>query len=331
MNKRLCTNNKELQPLENFPHIEECTVHDRIEQVGIGRLVPSYPSYLDQYLSAAGEMHLHVGWLDKRPIGMGNSIGREIGREIIRDYCIVLEKLCSSGQDLMELNRLEATHGKVEGKVLPTATNSNKLTVLISVFEATDDSQDVEMRIAPMIVRLHIYDECPSLWMQPFDSGLKVLPQIGVIDHELSIAVSSEDIFKQDWEARTFSALFGDTGDNNIIKCTSQVMYEITEHDGNHGVRLLGDLEASPDFFLAIRQPDTSKTVRVAACVPHGFLIDVYHMLLSTLELEPPVIVHDVLYYPYGEEVGKETKDSKGARDTRASRSYLPKFFYCSS
>ena len=57
-------------------------------------------------------------------------------------------------------------------------------------------------------------------------------------------------------------------------------------------------MEATPDFFLVIRQLDAGKTVRIAACVPHGFLIDVYPVLLSPLKLEPPVI-HDILYYPY--------------------------------
>ena len=150
------------------------------------------------------------------------------------------------------------------------------------------------MREVPKTVRLQAYDECPSLRVQPFDCGLKVLPQIGIIDHEVSSFVLSEDVLKQDWEARTLSALFGDTGDNNKVKCTSQVMYEITEHDGDNGVRLLSDMEATPDLFLAIRQPDAGKLVRVAFCVPHGFLIDVYHVLLSPLELEPPVV--HVLY-----------------------------------
>ena len=329
MNKRLCTNNKELQFLENFSHIGERHVHEGIEQVVVGGLVPFEPSYLDQYLDGASEMHIHIGWLDKRPIGMRNFIGREVPR----DYCIVLKKLRSSGQNLMELNRLsEATHGKVQGKLSSPTTKGSKLTVLISIFEATDNPQDVLTRFVPMIVRLQSYDDCPSLRMQPFGCGLKVLPQLGIIDHELSTFVLSEDVLKQNWEARLSSALFWDTGDNNIIKRSSQVMYEITEHDGNHGVRLLGDMEATPDLFLAVRQPNAGKLVRVAFCVPHGFLIDVYHVLLSAPKLEPPVISHDMLYYPYGEENGREeTKDSKGARDTRASRSYLPKFFYCSS
>ncbi len=283
----LSATDKKVQFRENSPHIGKCHIHDGIEQEIVRGLIPSYPSYLDQYLGGAGEMHLHVGWLDKRPIGMENSVGREV----IWDYCIVLKKLLTSGQEPMPLKRFsEATHGKVNGKVLPATTDGNKLTVLISIFKATDDSQDVAMGIGSMMVRLKPYDECPSLRLQPFGGGLNAPPQLDILDHELSIFVLSEDVLKQDWETRLRSALFRDTGDNNIIKCTSQVVYEITEHDGNHGVRLLSNMESIPDFLLAIRQPNTCETVRIAACVPHGFLLDLYHVLLSTPKLEPPVV-----------------------------------------
>lgn len=325
MDKKLGTANKKLQSSENTFHFKHHTVHKSIEQEILGGLIPAEMSYLDQYLGGAGEMHLHIGWWDKRPIGIWNAVRREC----IGDYCIVLEKLCTCSQKPKQLEGLsEATHIKANGKILPAATNCNKLTMLISVFETADYSQGdatrVESNIANSeIVRLQLYDECPSLRMQPINGGFKGFPQLGIIDHKLSVFSLSEDVLKQDGETRMLAALFGDTGNNDIIKRTSQVMYEITEHGGDHRVRLLGDMEATPDFFLAIRQPDASKTVRIAACVPQGFLLDVYHVLLSTLDLEPPVI--HVLNSKYEEGKDEETKDSTGTRDTRANKGRVPR------
>lgn len=313
MNKRLGITNKRLQTLKNAPHVRECSGHDGIESEVIGRLIPSYPGYLDQYLSGAGEMHLHIGWLDRRAI---IKMMDSVKVDIIRDYCIILQKILTNSQQSSPWDGYrQIPNGKTQSEVLPTTTDGDKLTVLICVFEAADDSQDVEVSVVPKVVRLQAYNECLSVWMQAVDCSLKFRPQFGVIDHELTTFVSSEDILKQDWETRIRSALSGGTGDNDIIKCTSQVMYEITEHDGNHGVRLLGNTKASPDLILAIRQPNACETVRVAACVPHGFLIDVYHVLLSPLELEPPV-VHDMLYSNYGRQENEDTKNSKGFRNS---------------
>ena len=296
MNKRLLTKNKEFQLLENSLHLIEGTIHKGIEQEEQRRLIPLRSSYIDQYLSGSAEMHLHIGWFDKRPTGMANTV--EIGRKNKWDWCIILQKFIPSCQGLVISNRFsETTYGKAKDTVLSPTAEGDKLTVLISVFQAIDDSQsdDIGVNLLPKkteVVRLQAYDDCSSLRVQSLGSGLKVFPQLGILDHELTIFVLSKDVLKQDWETRLTSALFRDTGDNNIIKCTSQVMYEITEHNGNYGVRLLGDAEVTPDFILAIRQPDASKTVRIAACVPHGFFIDVYHVLLSPLKLEPPITIH---------------------------------------
>lgn len=316
MNKRLGIANKEFQSLENAVHVKEGGRYDVINQHVIGRLIPSYPGYLDQYLSGSAEMHLHIGWLDKRPIGMANSI--EIRMKNERDYCIIFEKLSTDAQPLVICNRFsETTYSKTKNTFLPATTNGNKLTVLVCVFEAVENSERIIWRKPKnhRLIRLQRYDECFSSRMKPFGGGLKVIPQLGIIDHELSVLTLGEDVLIQDWETRVLPMLFGNTGNNDVIKCTSQVMYEITEHNSNHGIRLLSDMEASPDFILAVRQPNTSKTVRIAACVPHGFLIDVYHVLLSPLELEPPV-VHDMLYSNYGRQENEDTKNPERFRDT---------------
>ncbi len=326
MDKKLITTDKELQFFKNSTDFKESNAHEVINQGIRRRLVPAYSGYLDQYLSGDAEMHLHIGWSDRRPIEKLNL--PNVGRGDKRDYCIVLEKLSTNIQGAMVFNRLtETTHSKAKSAILSRTTNRNKLTVLISVFETTNLSETYRIDIdkASKLIRLQLYDDCSSLRVQSLGSGLKVFPQLGILDHELTIFVLGEDVLKNDWKTRMFSALFWDTGDNNIIKCTSQVMYEITEHNGNHRIRLLSDMEASPDFILSIRHPDRDGCVRLAACVPHGFFLDVYHVLLCPLVFEPPIFIHDVLQYPYGEESGKDTKDSKGARDTRAHKRRIPR------
>jgi hypothetical protein len=319
MNKKLSFTNKGFQSIDNGCNFKDSIRHYGVEQEIVGRLIPSYPGYLDQYLYGAGEMHIHFRWLDERPIETRKSLRGKIPR----DWCVVLKKLTVNSQRLIESNRRLREVGvrKIKEEVSSPTTNRDKLTMFISVFEAADDSQNIEMRQYPCMIRLQFYDECPSLRMQSLNSTFSSFPQISVIDHEVSLLVLSEDILKKNGKARLSSALFGNTCNNNIIKCTSQVMYEITEHDGNHWIRLLGDIEASPDLFMSIQQPDTCETVRIAFCVPHGFLFDVYHVLLSTPNFEPPTLIHDMLYYPKGEDYGRtKTENTQGVRDTRAHK-----------
>lgn len=316
--KKSFTGNKKLQFFEDLPNLKEETIQKVSNDVMARRLIPSYPTYLDQYLSGCAQMHLHIGWLDNRTVRVTNPV--EVRREIKRDYCIVLEKLGRRiKRNMIVTNRLrEATQGKGKRTILPTAPNRDKLTVLVSIFESAEDAKTDNFcgysKVGELI-GLYAYDECPSLRVDVLNSGIKAIPPLGIIDHEITTFVFGKDVFKDNWEASVVSSLFGDASDNNIVKCTSQVMYEVSEHNGNHRVRLLSDLKSPYDFILAIRQPNTSETVRIATCVPFGFSLDVYHVLLSPFILEPP-IVHDVLQYPYGEKNGKDTKDSKGARDT---------------
>ena len=316
MNKQLLIDNEKLQFFKNSADFIDSNTHKVIEQGVRGWLVPVYRRYFEQYLSGDAEMHLHIGWLDKRTIGKSDLA--KVGREDKRNYCIILEKVRPSIQDTMVLDRfIKAANSETESAIFPATTDGDKLTVLISVFETANLSETYRVQEVSELIRLQLYDDCPSLRVQSLSGGLKVFPRVGLIDHELSVFIFGEDAVKEDWETCVSSALFGNTGNNDIIKCTSQVMYEITEHNGNHRVRLLSDMEASPDFILAIRQLDTRELVRIAACVPSGFFLDVYHVLLCPLELEPPISIHDMLQYPYGEEYGrKETKDSKGTRDT---------------
>ena len=125
--------------------------------------------------------------------------------------------------------------------------------MFISVFQATDDTQGIIINIRGELVRLYLYEECSSLWVQSLNCTLSSFSQIGIIDHELSIFILSEDVIKQNGETRIISAFLGDAGNDNIIKCSTKIVYEITEHDSNHWVRLLGDMKATLDLLMVIR------------------------------------------------------------------------------
>lgn len=290
------TGKKKLQLFKDFTDLKEEAIQETFNGVVARRLIPSYPTYLDQYLSGGAQMHLHIGWLDNRVIdGVTNPI--EIRGEIKRDYCVVLEKLGSRVQPAVIRNRLgKTTQGERKRTFLTTAPNRDKLTVLISVFQSAEDAQTENIRgysHVGELVGLYAYDECPSLRMDVLNSGIKTIPPLGIVDHKITTFVFGKDVFEDNWEASVVSSLFGDASDNDIVKCTSQIMYEVSEHDGNHRVRLLSDLKSPYDSILAIRQLNTSEAVRIATCVPFGFSLDAYHMLLSPFILEPP-IVHDI-------------------------------------
>ena len=80
-----------------------------------------------------------------------------------------------------------------------------------------------------------------------------------------------------------------------MIQCASEVVYEISEDDGNQRIRLLGDSEPVSDALrLSLWLPDLDDLVRVAVGVPLGLTADIYHVVLRPLELEPPGIWHDI-------------------------------------
>ncbi len=292
---------------ENAPDFKNSIPHEGVKQVHTRLLVPSEPGYLDEYLNGSGGVE---NW--------GN------GAEGVRDYCIVLKKTGSICQQSINLNgRRKTAYGCGDNKVLSSPNKKDKLTVLISVFESADDSECDIVGKLPELVRLQRYDECPSLRVQALNGGLTMFPSAGVFDHELSIFSLGEDVTGQDWETRIIPVLFGQAADKDIIQCTSQVMYEVSEHEGNHGIRLLSNAETTPDFILAVRGPDASETVRIAAGVPHGFLLDIYHVLLCAPEFEPPIILHDMLYSlkeASDAERQANTEDTERLRDTCSSK-----------
>lgn len=302
-------NNKIFHIQKDSLDFRESHIHKFINHNIIGGEMLSYPTYLDQYKSGSMEMHIHMGW---------DAINGVIG-ENNRNYCIILKTI----GEITNINAIQQANTTIQGNsidrefpsgITTTASDGTKLTVLVSIFETAHYSQDIHNRITK-IIKLRSYDDCPSLRVHTSKGFVKFIPK-GIIDHELTTLILEKDVFGANWETNVIPILFRNASDDDIIKCTSQVMYEITEYDGNHGIRLLSDLETIPDLIFAIRIDDTGEIVRIAACIHDGSEINVFHVLFSPPELEPPII-HRMLYYNNGEENGKEeTKDSEGTRNT---------------
>jgi len=281
------TFNKRLQSFQCATDTAQCQKHGSAESEVGGWLIPSNPSYFDKYCSSpTGELHVHFRWVDNRPIGSQL-------RNFEADYCVILGKVTAS--EANDCARDSLTFNKeVDTKMFDSSTNCNKPTMLIGVFEATDNANGVSMYVSPKVIRLRLYDDCDRTLWQPLDGGGKSISCLGVIDYEAFIRISLPNVSKLDWETSAFFSLFGNASNNDMVKCTSQVVYEVTEHDGNHRVRMFSDLHTVPDLTLAIWEPHTSEFVRLSASVVSGCSIDFYHVLLGTLDLEPPGINHRV-------------------------------------
>src|SRR3972149_3122007 len=222
---------EKLQPLENERDLLNSGGHKLIQSHGPRWLIPSYPSYLDQYLSGAAEMHIHFR-RSASPI-------RETGGEGISDFCIVLRKLpighgCKLGQNL-------TSDGDSRCDVGHSGTRDCESTMFVSVVETADESERMAMPLITSMKGLYVCDDCSSFRMQTMNSGLEISSSVGIIDHELTVLVFGEDVGEEDWEARTLATLRGDTGHNDIIECTTEVVYKVPQHDSNHGVRLFGN------------------------------------------------------------------------------------------
>ncbi len=132
--------------------------------------------------------------------------------------------------------------------------------MFICILEAANDSYDMVIHHVPALeksfglVRLETYNDCSCLCGQSFDTGLETIPLPGILNHELTIFVSDENILMNNGEACHASAVFGNTSYNNIIKCASQVMYEITKHDSDRRIGLLDNVESIPDLVFGIGQ-----------------------------------------------------------------------------
>ena len=265
--------------------ISHCSQYsERQGEIGQG-LVPSQPSHLDMYDSGAAVLHIHFAWF-------GAAIPPR-GGQLPADYRVVLRKLIV-GEGMMRQFPGVASDRDIGNEIPHTATHGDKSTVLIRVIESADDAEYPAVGFRSSVIRLRLYNDCPSAWVQPTDGALEVFPHLGIVYHELAISVFRENVMEEDREAGAV-ALFSRYGcDDNVIECASEVVYEIPEDQSDPRVRLLRDSGSVANVIMAIRPPDADKLVRVAFGIPPGLGMDIYHVLLSPLDLEPPRVSHRV-------------------------------------
>ena len=303
---------KALHDLEGTSDFLEGAHHGRREGEIKGALLPIYPDYLDMYNCGAAVLHGHFRWFweSRLPPLVG---------ECPADYCVILRKFIGA-ETMLQSPRL-TSDGSVSEQVFDTATSGRQCTVLIQVVEPADNAEHRAIGLVSQVVGLRFYNECPQTRI---NASFEVLPGLIVVDHELTVSTLRKGVNKGDREAGRITLIAaGDQSDHDMIQCASQVVYEVSEHKGKDRIRLLGDAHPVPDIILVIRLADAGKLVRVQAGVPVGLSFDVYHVLLSTLELEPPGVSHDV-YSEHGQEEATQTANPKGTRNPRPAAQGVP-------
>ncbi|MCH8992106.1 MAG: hypothetical protein IIA44_10220, partial [Acidobacteria bacterium] len=150
-----------LQQTQDSAHRIDCAKQGHAEWEIRGSLIPSYPSYYDKYLNGSGELHIHFGWVDNRAIG-----SQATGRRFPSNYCAVLSKVGRprSDEDGLDI-RTMAANNESGNKILHTAADNNKLTVLIRVIEAANDTERISVGVRPQLIRLRRYDACLGVRM----------------------------------------------------------------------------------------------------------------------------------------------------------------------
>lgn len=280
---------EEFQRAEEAAHAFKGTEHGQIEG-HLKRLFlsPSHACDLEVYRSGAAELQIHFGW---RGAIVGN---------LPADYCAFSQKRVSGEPDILH----SLSRWKVNDRPSDSTANFGQGTVLVSIINPIDDAERPDMGLVSYVIGLRHYHECPSKRVNAPNGSLKVLPGLRILDHELAVFVPSEDVLIDNREARTLCAfLLGYAGDDDMIQRASEVVYKVSEHQGDNRIRLFSDMDTKADAFLAVRLSDANEPVRVAFCVPPDFCPDVYHVLLSTLNLEPPGVSHDISNFPLTAEV----------------------------
>ena len=107
------------------------------------RLISSWTSRFDEYFCGASDLHIHFAWQDGRAIG-GTT------RDVIKgEYCAVLRKFVRRNGRVDDLASF-ATNSRGDTGATHASTDENKLTVLVRVFEAADDSDWVSAGVLPL-------------------------------------------------------------------------------------------------------------------------------------------------------------------------------------
>ena len=267
-----------LKSLEDKFDLSEPSVQ-RLVQGVLGYVTLPPLSNLNMYRRGAAVLHVHFGISFRAKCGV-----------LEVEHSAVSQKLpLSQGERLclgLAVNRDRA------GGIYQAGGSGDKLTVLVKVFEATEDEQDVLVAPVGTLVRLASLDECLSLGTEPLDSTEETFPSFRIALNEAPTFLPPGVSFL-DGEPRAGLVSLGDRADHDMIKCTSEVMYEVSQDDGNPRIRVFSKAKAvSPDALLALSILDADGLIGMAVSVAPCIALDVFHVLLRPLELEPPRISH---------------------------------------
>lgn len=253
-------------------HIEE-RILQRNMYVGE---VPSSASYADMYRCGAAELHIHVG--------RGSGV---VGGNL-PVYCGTIRINHVEGR-VVDPN----THpvDSYSPHVRNTAEDNDQLSMLVGVFKATDDSQEFLVNQGALI-GLRDYDRCHSAWLQPTNGPLEIIAALVVLNHEVSVLIGGPKVIVRNGIVSILSLSARHVGNHDMVERTSEIVHEVPYHDGEHGVGLLSNANRIPDLMMAVGEPDSNELVRVGFRVGASQVVDVYHVLLSALDLEPPGISH---------------------------------------
>lgn len=305
----LTVDSESLQQAQRSTGVSQRARHRFSElETGPLTLLAVEPSEADEYHGGAREIHLHFGW---KFVGAHRAI--PFGAVLDADYCAIFQKL-GDGRSVGLGTQGNAVASEGHHHIQESRSECRQFAVLVGVVESADDSEDMPVGDITMVKRLQRYDDCTRLRIDATDRPLEVVPNVIVLDHEVSIRALGEDVMGCEGESRSVAPLpFGDRRNDNVVEGTSQVVYEVTDNEGEHGVRLIGNAQPPFDRAIWVRFDDTLKPIWVEAIVPPYLTFDLYHVLLCTPELQPPGLGHGV-NFSYGQ---ADTEDGKRLRDSR--------------
>ena len=299
-------NDERLQLSKDEPNRGQRSCHGSIEVELARWFVSLTMSNLDRYRCSSAELHLHFG------------IGGDRHRNLDLDFCAVSKELIWPQARRRAHNSL-ITGSDDDLRPFQAGANCDEFTMLISVLQTADNRQDTAVSEMRQLIRLRTYDECLRLrWKAP-DGSQETFPSFLITDDISFLGVPGPQVLRGDREPGILPFAAGTrSGYDHVIECASQVVYEVAQHDGDHWIRLLNDVQpVSLDVVIALWLPDGHSPIRVAIGVSPGFTADIYHVLLRPLDLEPPGVSH-VVHSSHEQEETSQAANLKGARNPGA-------------
>ncbi len=278
------------------------------------RSITSFESELNN----APRVHLHIRTTTE--IVDGYSI----------EYCVIFYfgiMDCLNGNLIGQWN-LEQSIGSIclDTKAINVSFEENNLDE--SMFIGSINISEKRQRRIPCLIRLQELNECPLVLGQTEFTGPQSSSSSG---SDIPWTITFKDTFTiTDGEINSFvetGVLDDPELPEQMVKCRTQVIANISDDKNGINGNFFPFLE--PEHMLSLIVIDFNSVdnlIWVTFKKPLNQVIQNLEMISCSAEFEKRAIqrVH-MLQYPYGEESGKETKDSEGARDTRAHKGRIPR------